>query len=295
MKILIYGAGVIGTVYAARLREGGHQVVILARGERLEDIRRYGLVTEDWLSGSQSTTEVEITEKLLPDDRYDVAMIMVRRDQLDSVLPDLSANPHIPTILFMMNHPVGFLHLVQVLGQDRVLLGFPGVGGAREGYLVRYALIDQQPTTIGEWGGSPTERVSRMAEIFRASGFPTRVSGDMDAWLKTHAFFVTAVCGAIYLCGGDCLRLSEDEAALGLMTDGVREGFAVVRALGLTVTPFSLKLLFCHLPRVFAIYYWRRFFASRPRRFTGDAGNSQRLQNADGKGGYGNFRVIPSL
>jgi hypothetical protein len=85
----------------------------------------------------------------------------------------------------------------------------------------------------------------------------------MDAWLKTHAFFVTAVCGAIYLSGGDCGRLSEDDATLSLMTNGVREGFAAVRALGLPVTPFPLKVLFAWLPRRFAIRYWRRFFASK--------------------------------
>jgi ketopantoate reductase len=40
MKILVYGAGVIGTLYAARLQQEGHQVTILARGSRLADIRR---------------------------------------------------------------------------------------------------------------------------------------------------------------------------------------------------------------------------------------------------------------
>ena len=84
----------------------------------------------------------------------------------------------------------------------------------------------------------------------------------MDAWLKTHAFFVTAVSGALYMSGGSCRDLSEDPAALALMTQGVREGFAAVRGLGLTVTPFPLRLLFTWLPEPFAVAYWRRFFAS---------------------------------
>jgi hypothetical protein len=33
-------------------------------------------------------------------------------------------------------------------------------------------------------------------------------------------------------------------------------------ALGLTVTPFSLKVLFTWLPQAFAVHYWRRFFAA---------------------------------
>jgi H+/gluconate symporter-like permease len=84
----------------------------------------------------------------------------------------------------------------------------------------------------------------------------------MDAWLKAHAFFVTAISGAIYMAGGDCRRLSEDIAALTLMIEGVREGFAVMRGLGLPVTPLQLKVLSTWLPHRFAVGYWRRFFAS---------------------------------
>jgi hypothetical protein len=43
----------------------------------------------------------------------------------------------------------------------------------------------------------------------------------MDAWLKAHAFFVTAISGAIYIAGGDCHRLSEDKATVALMAKGV--------------------------------------------------------------------------
>jgi 2-dehydropantoate 2-reductase len=84
----------------------------------------------------------------------------------------------------------------------------------------------------------------------------------MGTWLKAHAFFVTAISGAIYLAGGDCRRLSGENATLELMTDGVREGFSAVRALGLTVTPLPLRVLFTWLPKPFAVSYWRRFFAS---------------------------------
>ena len=262
MRILIYGAGVIGTLYAARLLERGQLVTVLARGQRLADIRRHGLVLEDILTGNRSTTPIATTEWLAPDDQYDVALITVRRDQLVGVMPALQANRGIGTFLFMLNNPIGSSDLARALGQDRVLLGFPGAGGTLDGNLVRYALISQQPTTIGELTGRRTPRLRDLVDAFRAAGFPTTISGNMDAWLKAHAFFVTAISGAIYLAGGDCRRLSEDKAVLTLMTSGVREGFAAVHALGLTVTPFPLRVLFTRLPTWFAVDYWRRFFAS---------------------------------
>jgi hypothetical protein len=47
------------------------------------------------------------------------------------------------------------------------------------------------------------------------------------------------------------------------MARGVREGCTAVRALGLRVAPLALRVLFTWLPPTFAIYYWRRFFASK--------------------------------
>ena len=262
MKILVYGAGVIGSLYAAKLQEGRHDVTVLARGDRLTEIDRHGLVLEDIVTGARTMSPVRTTKCIAPDDQYDLAMVMVRRDQLASVMPELSASRRIPTILFMLNNPVGSKDLVKALGRGRVLLGFPGAGGTRDNQVVRYAIITQQPTTLGELDGRQSPRTSEIAAALRGSGFPTKISHDMDAWLKAHAFFVTAICGAIYLAGGDCRRLSSENATLELMMEGVREGFSAVRALGLTITPFPLRVLFTWLPKSFVVSYWRRFFAS---------------------------------
>jgi 2-dehydropantoate 2-reductase len=261
MKILVYGAGVIGTLYAKRLSGGGHQVTVLARGQRLADIRQHGLVIEDVLSGVRSGVAVPTVERLEPNDRYDLALIIVRRDQLASVVPELTANPHIPALLFMLNNPIGSTELLQAMG-DRVMLGFPGAGGTREGNVVRYAMIPQQPTMLGEPDGKQTSRLRSVTKVFRASALKTQTHRDMDGWLKAHAFFVTAISGAIYLAGGDTRRLSENETTLRLMVQGVREGYAAVRALRHAVAPFALKVLFTWLPPRFAVRYWRHFFAA---------------------------------
>ena len=45
MRILVFGVGVIGSVYAAGLLQAGHEVVMLARGRRLSDLQTHGLVS----------------------------------------------------------------------------------------------------------------------------------------------------------------------------------------------------------------------------------------------------------
>jgi len=262
MDILIYGAGVIGTLYAGRLQAAGNRVTIVARGQRLEDIRRYGLVLDNILAGIQTATQVAAVDRLDFNARYDLAVIMVRRNQVASVIPELTANRGIPTLLFMLNNPLASNELVRMLGHDRVLLGFPGAGGTREGHIIRYAMIPQQPTMLGELGGKRTPRLRNIARAFRAAGLRTRLAHAMDAWLKAHAFFITAISGALYLAASDTRRLADDHASLRMMVQGVREGFAAVDALGLPVTPFAPKVLFTWLPQTFAVRYWRRYFAS---------------------------------
>jgi hypothetical protein len=58
VHFLIFGAGVLGSVYAARLREAGHEVTVLARGERLAELRRDGIVLEEGRTGARSVTPI---------------------------------------------------------------------------------------------------------------------------------------------------------------------------------------------------------------------------------------------
>jgi 2-dehydropantoate 2-reductase len=252
---------VIGTLYAARLKAAGSDVTVLARGSRLADIERHGLVLHDLTTSERSTTHVAVTGQLLADDNYDLALVAVRRDQLSGILPDLASNRNIPSVLFMLNNPLGSSALIQSLGPHRVVLGFPGAGGTLDGNVVQYVTIAQQPTTIGEPDGKQTARLRTLLGILRASGLKVQIDHDMDAWLMAHAFFIASVSGAVYLAEGSCGRLSRDPTLLNLMLDGVSQGFSVVRALGHPVHPFALGILFTRLPRPFAASYWRRFLA----------------------------------
>ena len=44
MRILIYGAGVIGSLYAALFAEAGYDTSVYARGKRLEFLKKNGLL-----------------------------------------------------------------------------------------------------------------------------------------------------------------------------------------------------------------------------------------------------------
>ncbi len=60
MRILFYGAGVLGSLYAARLQEARQEVSILARGQRLADIREHGIVLEESKQNDSSDLSAEL-------------------------------------------------------------------------------------------------------------------------------------------------------------------------------------------------------------------------------------------
>jgi 2-dehydropantoate 2-reductase len=239
----VFGAGVVGSVYAGRLAAAGQDVALLARGARLAQLRREGLTLVDEASGEETSPRLRIVEEYLPDDIYDVVIVATRADQIAEVLPVLAANRRVSCVIFLQNCASGPANLIAALGRERVVLGFPGAGGAREDTRVQYRLIPQQKTTLGEVSGPVTPRLHRIASVLQAAGFQVALSRRMDAWLKTHAVFVTAIAGAIYLAGGTCANVSSGTDGVPRLVRAVRQGFHALRTAGVFIEPRKLAIL----------------------------------------------------
>lgn len=84
MRILIYGAGVIGSLYASLFSEAGIDTAVYARGRRLESLRQNGLRYEK--NGNIQTANVRVLDALANDDIYDFIFVPVRENQLHEAL-----------------------------------------------------------------------------------------------------------------------------------------------------------------------------------------------------------------
>jgi len=261
MKILVVGAGVIGSVYAAKLGAAGHEVILLARGRRLSDLEAHGLVVEEAESGKRTVVSVPVVSAPGADERYDVVLVPVRSEQLSSTLPILAGMRGAPDVLFFGNTCGQQAKLTEELG-GRALFGFPAAGGVRAGPVVNYVLIRQQKTMLGEGTGASTSRLLDLQEMFSGAGFPTRISADIDGWMLGHTAFVVPIGYALYRAGTDAARLAADPVAVGLMVRAIREAFRALRAAGNTEIPVNLLILFLCLPAAVVVRYWRRVLAS---------------------------------
>ncbi|MBN1872652.1 MAG: ketopantoate reductase family protein [Anaerolineae bacterium] len=264
MKILIYGAGPLGSVFAAKLHQGGHEVSILARGQRLADLREHGVVLHDTTTGTWVTARVNVVETLAPDDVYDLILVIMRKNNALDILPILAANTKTPNVAFFMNNAAGPGAWVEALGKERVLIGFPSSAGYRDGHVVHCLTGNEQlPMSVpfGEVDGSIKERTLVIAQaIDAAPGLTAEIRTDMDTWHKYHvALLMPSLAPALYACGTDRFRLIRTRDAIVLAIRAVHEGFRVLRAKGLPVTPRNLRI-FAWLPEPLMVYIFRKRF-----------------------------------
>ena len=252
LKVLVVGAGAIGSLFAGKLSSSGVDVTILARGKRLESIDSYGLLLRESTSSLVEKFPIKVIQSLTPDDRYDFVLVTVQRTQVDALLPILKKNQS-SSFVFMVNTASGYDSYIKAVGANRVMLAFPSAGGEVIDQVVVYRMGRGlvrlfQTTTVGELIPSSDNRVKRLMKIFRQSGIPTVACRSMDAWQKTHVAVVCAIAQALYKHGGNPLELSRHPADVRLMVAAMQEGFIILRFLGFPIVP--KKLWYLRLPRV---------------------------------------------
>jgi ketopantoate reductase len=181
-------------------------------------------------------------------------LVTVRREQLGAVLPALIAASGIDRVVAMVNHANGSQALFEALGRARVVLAFPGAAGGIEAGVVRYVDVREQATAVE---ASAVDVIS----VFRGAGFRVARVRDMDAWLRRHAVFITAVCGALYESGGNARSLAANREGVHSFVLAVREGWSALDRRGVGPASLALRAIFCWLPLASAIRYWRRLLA----------------------------------
>ena len=89
MKILVFGAGVLGCNLANNLFRAKKDTTLLARGAWAEEIRKNGLRIKRKLSLRQSVSRIPVVTALEPGDCCDVIFVAVRYTQIETILDAL--------------------------------------------------------------------------------------------------------------------------------------------------------------------------------------------------------------
>jgi 2-dehydropantoate 2-reductase len=191
VKILMFGRGVIATVYGWALERAGHDVEFYVRPGRaatygqaidldLVDTRRrmWGQrVVEQW--------PVRYREALEPDHDFDLIVLSVSHHRLAEATAFLAPRVGQATVLVFGNIWTEPLAAIGALPVDRIAWGFPQAGG---GFGVDGVLrAGTLPSVIfGTLGQPLTDRERAVRQAFREAGFRIKEQTDFRGWLWVH-------------------------------------------------------------------------------------------------------------
>ena len=232
MKILVFGAGVLGCNLARTLFRAGKDVTLLARGSWADEIRQNGLRIKDKFSPRLSVSRIPVVTELKPEDQYDVIFVVVRYTQIDSILDALRANGT-KNIVFVGNN-VRAEALAASLPEKNVLFAFALSAGHRESD--RVASIDLKKITIGQLRGAPSNE-PLIGRVFEGTKYKAVYQPNMGDYLLCHAAFVMPAAFACYKTDGNLKKLKGNTAYLSQMIDANIEGYRAIRNAGHEILP----------------------------------------------------------
>ena len=191
MKILMFGRGVIATIYGRALEQAGHDIEFYVRPGRaaaygdavdldLLDMRRrvWGRrVVEKW--------PVRYREALAPDHDFDLIVLSVPHHRLTEATAFLSPRVGQATVLVFGNLWTEPSAAIGALPVEQIAWGFPQAGGGfgADGVL-RGALLPS--VVFGTLGRPPTDRERAVRQAFRKAGLRLKEQPDFRGWLWTH-------------------------------------------------------------------------------------------------------------
>jgi len=238
MRILIYGAGVIGGQLCHALCACGNEVTVIARGAWAETLQTEGLRIRHYIQRKDTVDHPRVL--LAPgSERYDIVFAVMQYRQMEKILPDL-ARINSPIIVLTGNNLSASEMEIQILENSAkpktVLFGFGSTAGTREHGKLTTVHTGDGRLTLGKAHGEVPDTVkSVLQRTFSGSKLSVVYCDNMDAWLKYHAAFILPVVYLCYKTGCDLKRSTRAER--NLLLHAVRDAYQLLMALGYPVRP----------------------------------------------------------
>ena len=229
MKILIIGAGVVGSNLAHSIKKG-NDITILARGKTYENLKNNDLIIKHKLK-RKTVDHFKIINILDKNDIYDVIFVASRFSSLDSIVPIIVENKS-KNIVFVGNNIVAEKYM-NIKNKNVLFAFFMAAGKKCDGYINSICL---NKIEIGRTDGKDLSNEFRKS-ILKETKIKVIIENKMNDYLKTHACAVLPLVFASYKVNGNLKLLKKDKTYSLLIMDAIIEGYNVLKALGYEILP----------------------------------------------------------
>ncbi len=194
MKFIVLGAGGVGSYFAAKLLNAGHEVLLVARGAHLEALRTEGLhVFHPDLTCSMPVHAVEM-EALASIDvlEYDAILLatksMATREVAIFLAKRLRGNVKIPYIVSLQNGVENEVILCDYFAEEYVIGALTRKIGAHVIAPGRIEAVGEAETIVGTLFSTAENELflETLTKAFNEAGIPTHTTYDIrqELWKK---------------------------------------------------------------------------------------------------------------
>ncbi len=254
MRIVVFGAGAIGSVLGGFLAKAGHEVILLGRAWHLDIVHREGLrISGLW--GEHRIRQIATAtaiEQVKGGQGVDWIFVCVKAYQTVEVAASLPELLGPDTLVCAFQNGLGnYEALIQRVDPSRVVLGRVIFGAEIDPGHVRVTVCADEVLV-----GSPGERVSRprivsLAATLQAGGIPTRVTTSILTALWGKVLYNCALNGFSTLLEVPYGKLLERPPIKAVMHAVVEEAYRVAAAHRIGLDPSTpaayRELLFARL------------------------------------------------
>lgn len=253
MRILVFGAGAIGSVLGGLLAKGGHDVTLLGRPWHLDVVRRNGLM----ITGLWGEHHVRVAAAIRPEEivkprELDWAFVCVKAYDTKGAARTLAGLIGPATLVCAFQNGLGnYEALLQHLPAERVALGRVIFGAELEPGRVRVTVCADEVLIGAPDPRFPREQAARLAAALQESGVPARATATILTALWAKVLYNCALNGLSTLLEVPYGKLPEHPAAERMMRAVIEEAYRVAKARGIPLEPATasayLELLFGRL------------------------------------------------
>ena len=231
MRIAVIGAGGVGGYFGALLARAGHEVILFARGEHLDAIRKNGIVIKD----HDETYAVPVNATDRADDLQgaDWAMLAVKSYSVPEVADLIAQLAKGGAAIVPILNGVSVAESLESAGVPRaqILGGTTLMNAHRTAPGVIEHLSRKERFVVGELDGTMSHRAQAIAASMQSTGVESLATREivLELWQKFNM-----LCAASAACGmarSNLGTIRDTELGRILLERAVREIAAVARAM----------------------------------------------------------------
>ena len=227
MKVLVVGAGAVGSYYGGRLALGGHEVTFVGRRRHIEAIQNHGLTIDSKLTGKHNV-RINAIEELIAVKPPDLVLLTVKSYDTEATARSLREVVAPQTVVLCLQNGIDNHEIAgAVLGASRVhpTVVYVGVRIPEAGVV--------EHVTRGEI--ILPENLSQLSPVFQDAGIPAKTT-DNILGMVWNKLLLNASCNALgMLSGASFGELAASAEARVVILGAVDEIVRVAEAKGIRI------------------------------------------------------------